>query len=131
MDRKEILEAINRERLNQDNQWGGSEHDDKHTNNDWIAYINKQTGKAVNYPFDFNNFKNRMYKVAALAVAAIEWVDRNKDILEFEPCLYCGGDKSFITGPKDNPTNCPCCLGEGKVHKGSLNWAHFVSQRSH
>jgi len=71
-----IFGEILAERKAQDTKWGGSVHDDTHTNFDWIAYLAKHTGKAVQWPFDKQLFRQQMIKVAALAVAAVEWVDR-------------------------------------------------------
>lgn len=69
---KEILE----ERENQDNKWGGNDHDDQHGSHDWIAFITKHLGKAVMWPWNGNAFRAQMIRVAALAVATVEWHDR-------------------------------------------------------
>ena len=74
MDR--IFEEIRAERAAQDAKWGGSGHDDTHSNFDWIAYMVKHLGRAVQWPFDPAMFKRQMVIVAALAVAAIEWAER-------------------------------------------------------
>jgi hypothetical protein len=76
-----ILDEIRVERARQDTIWGGPAHDDTHTNHDWISFIIKQLGKAVISTgacgWDHLTFRHQMLKVAALAVAAIEWCDRN------------------------------------------------------
>lgn len=77
--RQNIFAEIENERQTQDAQWGGPAHDDKHTSYDWIAYIVRHTGKAVFWPWDAQGFRKQMVRVAALAVAAIEWVDRGAD----------------------------------------------------
>ena len=74
--RENIFAEIGRERQAQDEKWGGPAHDDKHTSYDWIAYLVRHTGKAVCWPWDAQVFRRQMVRVAALAVAAIEWVDR-------------------------------------------------------
>jgi hypothetical protein len=74
---KTIYEQIQMERIAQDFQWGGPEHDDNHSAWDWIAYLTKHVGRAVMWPFNSLIFRTQMVKVAALAVAAIEWLDRN------------------------------------------------------
>ena len=75
MDRNDIWNEILKERNLQDRQWGGPEHDDEHNSRDWIIFIVKQLGKA-SVPWSEGNFKIRMIKVAALAVAALEWLYR-------------------------------------------------------
>lgn len=64
---------IRAERARQDEQWGGPEHDDEHTPWDWARLIECQT--------DWGREKDpwcRFVKIAALAVAAIESIERKK-----------------------------------------------------
>lgn len=77
-----IYEQIKMERIAQDIQWGGSNHDDTHSSWDWIAYLTQHAGRAVMWPFDALKFRTQMIKVAALAVAAIEWLDRRYPTLK-------------------------------------------------
>ncbi len=76
--REQIFEEINKERDYQDQKWG-VEFDDRNTLNDWATYINIYLGHAA----DMNNIddpdKQRLFllKVASLAVAALETLDRN------------------------------------------------------
>lgn len=65
-----IFDAISKERAKQDMQWGGPAHDDQHDTRDWIAYIRKQLNFAELSTAE--GFRERMMKVAALAVAALE-----------------------------------------------------------
>ncbi|KKN26490.1 hypothetical protein LCGC14_0874060 [marine sediment metagenome] len=78
-----ILAEIEAERIYQDEKWGGPEHDDQHEPNDWIAFITCWNGKAFNccekHPIDSRTFRFNMVKVAALAVAAMESVDRKEE----------------------------------------------------
>lgn len=72
-----VLEAVEAERVRQDEKWGGPSHDDQHTSHDWVAWIVRYTGRSVTYgAFDTLRFRSHMVKVAALAIAAIEWADR-------------------------------------------------------
>lgn len=75
-----ILDDICTERARQDHQWGGAAHDDQHNENDWNAYITRFLGRALTWepsdPVGLANYRRDMIKVAALAVAAIEWADR-------------------------------------------------------
>lgn len=87
MTRAIILMLVNQERLRQDAEWGGPDHDRKHNSHDWIAYIVKHTGKAVMTPFRPETFVTSMLKVAALAVAAVEWASDTwgDDVLPAKP----------------------------------------------
>ena len=68
----QIYNDIKAERCYQDLKWGGAEHDDFHNHRDWVTFIVQYLGRAA-APEDF---RTSMIKVAALAVAAIEWYDR-------------------------------------------------------
>ena len=68
-----IFKEIQFERDRQDKQWGGPEHDDRHFIEDWEEFITDFAG-AERGPM--NDFRGRMIRVAALAVAAIQSYDR-------------------------------------------------------
>lgn len=72
--RTKVLHEVAAERKYQDKKWGGPTHDDTESEANWIAYINKYAIGG----FDDKDrpFRERMVKVAALAVAAIESHDR-------------------------------------------------------
>lgn len=76
--RQNIFNDIHAERNYQDEKWG-KKFDNKNTANDWIAYLTKETGHAVQYvkPFDKHAFRKALVKVASTAVAAIETLERN------------------------------------------------------
>jgi hypothetical protein len=76
MSRYDIYGEIEAERERQDEKWGGPEHDDGHTSHDWVAYLARHAGKAVMWPFGPSLFRRQMIRVAALAVAAVEWEHR-------------------------------------------------------
>jgi len=65
-------------RANQDEQWGGPEHDDTHAAQEWLGYIQKQLDEAdiaLDPPPGGSNldiYESRLIDVAALAVAAIQ-----------------------------------------------------------
>lgn len=67
------LADVIEERRRQDAQWGGPEHDDDHAAGDWFGFIEKQMMKTT------APRRERFVKIAALAVAAIEALDRAKD----------------------------------------------------
>ena len=72
-----VLEELNSQLNYQDEKWG-TEFDDKNTMNDWIAYLSKYNGQALTLENNnAGNFVTNMYKVAGIAVAAIEAVSRN------------------------------------------------------
>jgi len=59
------------ERVAQDQQWGGSTHDDNHRPDEWCLYIDKQRRLARDAD-DPRAYESRLIKIAALAVAAIQ-----------------------------------------------------------
>lgn len=77
-----ILTEILAERTHQENKWG-VEHDDTHVPNDWSAFLITYLGKAVSAFEDSGTSENKwrlfrynMIKISAIAIAAIEAVDR-------------------------------------------------------
>lgn len=72
---KSVLAEVVEERRRQDKQWGGPEHDDTHRHSEWGAYIRKQLA-GIPSAFDDDKNRARFVKIAALAVAAIESMDR-------------------------------------------------------
>lgn len=78
-----VFNEIRAERTRQDLQWGGADHDDGHSESDWLSFIESQITKAR---FDFfSDYRSRYVKIAALAVAAIESIDRKLQPLESAP----------------------------------------------
>lgn len=71
-----IYEEIHDERVAQDKKRGGSSNEDKNKSYDWLAFIRKNAGRAVKQPWDRARFRQQMIRVAAFAVAAVEWCDR-------------------------------------------------------
>jgi len=69
----DVYDEIKHERLQQDRQWGGPVHDDKtHDSLDWLELIRDR----VTIGGDPRTYRKRMVQVAALAVAALESLDR-------------------------------------------------------
>ena len=70
------------ERERQRSQWGDT-HDDTHNANDWVAYITRYLGEAT-YSYLWKDpgqflkadFRTAMVKIAAIAIAAVEFIDR-------------------------------------------------------
>lgn len=74
-----LLADIEDERRRQDAQWGGPEHDDEHSMYDWRNYIIKQ---MIAFENDIHGptRRSRLIKIAALAVAALECIDRADEL---------------------------------------------------
>lgn len=73
-----VLAEVSRERRNQDAQWGGEAHDDQHSSGDWRFYRAKFERLASSWDMDGTRTRQRdaLVKLAALAVAQIESIDR-------------------------------------------------------
>lgn len=72
-----VLEAIVDERVRQDQQWGGWEADDTRAPEDWEGFILYQmSGCFQTEECPPAQYRERLVKVAALAVAAIQSHDR-------------------------------------------------------
>jgi hypothetical protein len=72
-----VIEEIKQERIRQDEQWGGAEHDDQHSSSLFMSLIEKQAYKAYT-PNGDGKFRKRFIKIAALAIAAVESIDRKE-----------------------------------------------------
>lgn len=76
-----VFDDVLEERSRQDAQWGGAEHDDEHSVFEWYGFIEhqmellavEQQGHDVD---DIPAARTRLVKIAALAAAAIESLDR-------------------------------------------------------
>lgn len=95
-ERKEQARAIAevlRERMRQDAKWGGPAHDDRHDAHDFREFIRHQLDalpyeieKAMDHEEYDSVVIGRFVKVAALAVAAVECLDRlAKRMAEVKP----------------------------------------------
>lgn len=75
---RRIFAEIETERQCQDVKHGGSEIDDGHTGNDWIAIIVRHLGLAANdkAAFELVRYRKQLIRVAATCFAAVEALDR-------------------------------------------------------
>jgi hypothetical protein len=72
------------ERAKQDAQWGGPAHDDTHTTDDWMGEVVQQVKKAAKDVGEAEMcgasvppiVRARLIKIAALAIAGVESIDR-------------------------------------------------------
>jgi hypothetical protein len=73
-----LLTEVAEERVRQDKQWGGAAHDDEHQTAEFVQLIEVYAGLARTTAAvdDFKEARKRLLQVAALAVAAIESIDR-------------------------------------------------------
>ena len=70
-----IMNEVDAERRAQNSMWG-QEFDDRNRDLDWMAYIIKYATGEGNLPQTAKQFRKQMIQTAALAVAAIEAIDR-------------------------------------------------------
>jgi hypothetical protein len=76
----DVLGEVARERVAQDEKWGGPTHDFIHSPADWNRYIREHEVRAeqalAGEPIrDTDTWRRQMIRVAALAVAAVEAYD--------------------------------------------------------
>lgn len=76
-----ILNEVAIERERQDRKWGGPEHDDSHSVSEFVQWIQDYSGWArmMASMRSRDKTRKRLVQVAALAVAAVESLDRKKD----------------------------------------------------
>jgi hypothetical protein len=84
LNRQQIYAALEKERAYQVGKWGNDADDTKNEPNDWAAFIAHHSTRWFNggfAPYDkatVDAFRVQMLKVATLAVAAIESLDRQR-----------------------------------------------------
>ena len=73
-----VLQEVADERVRQDEKWGGPEHDDTHTAQEWVQLIEDYAGwaRVMAGMGSRDKARRRLIQVAALAVAAAESIDR-------------------------------------------------------
>lgn len=76
---------IQRERIRQDEQWGGPEHDDRLAFGMWAMILTKQAGAVANAALRWKDqgwplkvMRDHLVKVAAVAIAWAESIDRRR-----------------------------------------------------
>lgn len=69
-----IILEIKAERATQDAQWGGPDHDDEHGPDEFVTFIEHQIARSDRGRGP--DARERLVKIAALAVAAVESYDR-------------------------------------------------------
>lgn len=71
MKRQQAYALISAERGRQEDQWGGAKTDAGRTREEWIRYMQKQLN-AAEWALTAPEWEDRLVKIAALAVAALE-----------------------------------------------------------
>jgi NTP pyrophosphatase (non-canonical NTP hydrolase) len=69
----EVLEEVARERSRQDERWGEQNHEPLR----WLAILVEEVGEVGKAILDRQGLRDELVQVAAVAVAAIESLDRN------------------------------------------------------
>lgn len=83
--REYIFVEVSEERSAQDAQWGGEPHDDGHAPLEWMGFVERQAMGArmalADKPEEdhYGTVRKRLIKIAALAIAGIESIDRCVD----------------------------------------------------
>jgi hypothetical protein len=72
----DICDEIKTERARQDGLWGGPEHDDQRTAEDWCHSIYLRTSQMEIRSLPIKRQRELFLHIAALAVAAMEQIDR-------------------------------------------------------
>lgn len=75
---KNVISEIFTERKRQDQKWGGASHDDNHSTFEFVQWIKAYAdwARMMFSMKSYNKTRKRLIQVAALAVAAIESLDR-------------------------------------------------------
>lgn len=81
---EQILAEIAAERKRQDEKWDGATHDDQHTSEDWHGILTDYAGWARRMAHQGSPHKarRRLIQVAAVAIALVEQIDRDKSLTE-------------------------------------------------
>lgn len=76
-----IFKKVLEERARQDEEWGGADHDDEHDAEDWYGFIEKQIalGRHLDTATSPGKHRSAMVKIAALAVAALQSMNRTTE----------------------------------------------------
>lgn len=69
---------VSKERVYQDAKWGGPEHDDQYTAEEFLRLVEKYaiSARVLSSMDSPEKARHRLIRVAALAIAAVESIDR-------------------------------------------------------
>jgi hypothetical protein len=73
-----VLEEVKAEINRQDDQWGGADHDDRHTLEEWVCLMTRHLGLSCDdgVPSSSQRFRKQFIRLAALAMQAVGSIDR-------------------------------------------------------
>lgn len=74
MSREDIFKQINLERDYQDSKWGGPEHDDEHSIDEWADFIRMRCNELLAQ--GDKDERQLLLEISALGVAALESLNR-------------------------------------------------------
>lgn len=84
----DIYDELVAERRYQDEKWGGTKHDDsENTEASWVTYIREYLEGTSPRTLD-RPLRLRMVKVAALAMASLEWWERKHNRLPSQGKIF-------------------------------------------
>ena len=75
----QVFQEVRNERLHQDLEWGGPGHDDAQPMGQFLEYIERKLCRQAEQDLVEENYpevRRRLIQIAALAVAAVESLDR-------------------------------------------------------
>ena len=113
-----VLTEVSEERQRQDEKWGGPLHDDEHNTAEFVQWIEDYAGWArmMASMKSMDKARRRLIQVAALAVAAVESLDRKEERrkrmqlpLSGEKCKECGEPADYARqyGCPQGRDDCP------------------------
>jgi hypothetical protein len=90
-----VLAEVSGERQRQDEKWGGPLHDDEHSTAEFVQWIEDYAGWArmMASMKSMDKARRRLIQVAALAVAAVESLDRKEERRKRMQILPLSGEK--------------------------------------
>lgn len=73
-----FYQAVYIERAKQDAKWGGPQHDDEHSVDDWAKFIQERANdiRILSEYQERYRIKQKLIEISALAIAALESMDR-------------------------------------------------------
>lgn len=120
-----ICDEICSERDRQDDKWGGPGHDDQHSTADFCRWIKNYASWADQMADgkSYDKARKRLVQIAALAVAAVETIDRQT---KGEDTVYSRPECTYMYCPSPNickkDNQCSCQLStKSRLSGGKKN----------
>ena len=71
------------------------QYDDRHRPSDWVALLVRHLGYAAEKRIPAPTFRQQMVRIAAIAIAAIEYTDRNSTRVSVSTSRPCPGVRYY------------------------------------